>query len=127
MSNPGSRSSIGAGGGPIELGPDPSPVLTREVVFGQDGDFSWELFRKSYNAALANNLGNLVNRLTTMAHRYRNGRLSGTDARARTEAVVDACVPGYREAMNRLHLSGATVFAFSVVDAANEIIAKGEP
>src|SRR4029078_13739499 len=50
---------------------------TREVAFGQDGDFSWELFEKSYNADLANNLGNLVNRVTSMAHRYRSGLLNG--------------------------------------------------
>jgi methionyl-tRNA synthetase len=98
------------------------------VVFGQDGDFSWELFEKSYNAALANNLGNLVNRLTTMAHRYRDGRLTGTDAASvERRVVVEKCVPEYRKAMESLHLSGATVWAFSVVDAANEMIAKGEP
>ena len=75
--------SLGTVVDPLEaanrLGPDPLRLfLTREVVFGQDGDFSWELFEKSYNAALANNLGNLVNRLTTMAHRYRGGVLRGS-------------------------------------------------
>ena len=49
--------------------------LVKEVVFGDDGDFSWERFDERYNADLANNLGNLVSRVTAMAHQYRQGRL----------------------------------------------------
>ena len=45
-------------------------VSGRGSAFGGDGDFSWERFEKRYNADLANNLGNLVNRITTMAERY---------------------------------------------------------
>ena len=44
-------------------------------MFGDDGDFSWERFDERYNADLANNLGNLVSRVTAMAHQYRQGRL----------------------------------------------------
>lgn len=36
--------------------------LMREVSFGQDGDFSWEAFVNRYNADLANDYGNLLNR-----------------------------------------------------------------
>ena len=49
--------------------------LVKEVVFGDDGDFAWERFDERYNADLANNLGNLVSRVTAMAHQYRQGRL----------------------------------------------------
>ncbi|MGA1205381.1 MAG: class I tRNA ligase family protein [Opitutales bacterium] len=41
--------------------------LTREMSVGQDSDFTHELFLGRYNADLANNLGNLVNRLLNMA------------------------------------------------------------
>ncbi len=79
--------SLGTVVDPLEaadrLGPDPLRwYLTREIVFGQDGDFSWDLFEKSYNADLANNLGNLVNRVTSMAHRYRGGALNGAGVAA---------------------------------------------
>ena len=61
---------------PIEaadrLGVDPLRLyLVKEVAFGGDGDFSWERYEERYNVDLANNLGNLVSRVTAMAHRYR--------------------------------------------------------
>ena len=48
-------------------------VLLREVEFDRDSDVSWESFIRRYNADLANNFGNLVNRTVTMASRYLNG------------------------------------------------------
>ena len=41
--------------------------LFREVPFGQDGDFSIDRFEKRYQSDLANDLGNLVQRVLTMA------------------------------------------------------------
>ena len=111
------------------LGPDPLRLyLTREIVFGQDGDFTWELFEKSYNADLANNLGNLVNRLVTMAHRYRGGVLRGPgSAHPALTGVARDAVRGYTDALERLHLSGGAGHAFAPIDAANEYIASSEP
>lgn len=43
--------------------------LLREIPTGRDGDFSDELFIERYNSDLANNLGNLVNRLHTLISR----------------------------------------------------------
>src|SRR4030095_7107446 len=49
--------------------------LMSDVVTGQDADFSEERLVESYNADLANSLGNLLNRTLTMVHRYREGRI----------------------------------------------------
>ena len=73
--------SLGTAIDPIEaadrFGPDPLRLfLTKEIAFGGDGDFSWERYDERYNTDLANNLGNLVSRVTTMAHRYREGELA---------------------------------------------------
>jgi methionyl-tRNA synthetase len=47
--------------------------LLREVVFGQDGSFSYDALIGRYNAELANGIGNLVSRTLTMVNQYRGG------------------------------------------------------
>src|SRR4030095_15179329 len=48
-------------------------VTLREVPFDKDSDVSWDSFVRRYNADLANDFGNLVNRTVTMAGRYLDG------------------------------------------------------
>ena len=56
------------------LGSDGARYCTlREVAFDRDSDVSWDSFVRRYNADLANDLGNLVNRTVTMANRYLDG------------------------------------------------------
>ncbi|HKW00199.1 MAG TPA: methionine--tRNA ligase [Vicinamibacterales bacterium] len=110
------------------LGPDPLRwYLTREIAFGQDGDFSWELFEKSYNADLANNLGNLVNRVTSMAHRYRGGVLKGPGVAAESLGGVRDARQSYADAMEKYELSRGAATVMSCVDQANQLIATREP
>ena len=45
-------------------------VTLREFPFDQDADVSWDSFVRRYNADLANDFGNLVNRTVSMARRY---------------------------------------------------------
>src|SRR4029079_4001921 len=44
--------------------------LLREIVFGQDGSFSFDALVQRYNADLANGLGNLASRTLAMITRY---------------------------------------------------------
>ncbi|MFZ0663639.1 MAG: methionine--tRNA ligase [Acidobacteriaceae bacterium] len=44
--------------------------LLREVVFGQDGSFSFDALVQRYNSDLANGYGNLVSRTLTMIGKY---------------------------------------------------------
>jgi methionyl-tRNA synthetase len=48
-------------------------VALREVAFDRDTDVSWDAFLRRYNADLANDFGNLVNRTISMAGRYLGG------------------------------------------------------
>ena len=125
--------SLGTAVDPLEaverLGPDPLRLyLTKEIAYGQDGDFTWERFEDRYNVDLANNFGNLVSRIVAMADRYRQGRLvappapPGPLAEAASSAVAD-----YRRAMDRFALHQGVAAAFRIVDAANEYIANVEP
>ena len=47
--------------------------VMREMSLGQDANFSDEGMLKRFNADLANDLGNLVSRTTTMIHKYSGG------------------------------------------------------
>jgi len=47
--------------------------LLREIVFGQDGSFSFDALVQRYNADLANGYGNLVSRTLSMIGRYFDG------------------------------------------------------
>ena len=49
--------------------------LLREVVFGQDGNFSRDALITRYNADLANGLGNLASRVIAMIHQYCGGQI----------------------------------------------------
>ncbi len=49
--------------------------LLREVVFGQDGNFSRDALITRYNADLANGLGNLASRVLTMIAKYCDSRI----------------------------------------------------
>jgi methionyl-tRNA synthetase len=48
-------------------------VVLREVPFDRDSDVSWDGFLRRYNADLANDFGNLVNRTVSMGGRYLAG------------------------------------------------------
>ncbi|HSG79737.1 MAG TPA: methionine--tRNA ligase [Acidimicrobiia bacterium] len=47
----------------------------RDVSFGPDGNFSWEGMVERYNADLANDLGNLANRVLNLAEKFRDGQV----------------------------------------------------
>jgi methionyl-tRNA synthetase len=65
--------------------------LLREIPIGLDGNFSHEGFIHRVNSDLANDLGNLVQRLLTMIHNYFGGQIetigeeTGTDINLRQE------------------------------------------
>ncbi len=51
-------------------------TVLREVAFDRDSDVSWDSFVRRYNADLANDFGNLLNRSLSMTARYRDGARS---------------------------------------------------
>ncbi|MCU1382660.1 MAG: metG [Acidobacteria bacterium] len=118
---------------PIEaaarLGVDPLRLyLVKEVAFGGDGDFSWDRYEERYNVDLANNLGNLVSRVTSMAHRYRGGRVApGTSGNDQLARLGENIVADYRGAMDRFALHEGAAAAFRLIDGANEFIAATAP
>ena len=102
--------------------------LVKEVVFGDDGDFTWERFDERYNADLANNLGNLVSRVTAMAHQYRQGRIvPAGETSPRLREISNEVAAAYRQAMDGLDITRAAASVFRLIDAANLHIAESAP
>ena len=104
-------------------------VLLREVAFDRDADVSWDSFLRRYNADLANDFGNLVNRTVTMARRYLGGERPApraadaaplaegwSDTLARYQAALEGC---------RLH-DALTEFA-ELVGGANRTVDAEQP
>lgn len=72
-----------------KFGPDALRYFVlREMVLGQDADFSDERFETRYQTDLGNDLGNLVNRTLAMINRYRAGRVPAYDGFHLTELEV---------------------------------------
>ena len=104
--------------------------VLREMVMGQDADFSDERFETRYSE-LANKLGNLLNRTLKMIHSYRGGvipnydgfHLEEVDAPLRSDAVVEE----YKSAADRFapHLALQAIIDFA--SSANEYIDKTQP
>jgi methionyl-tRNA synthetase len=68
--------------------------LLREIVFGQDGSFSYDALINRYNSDLANGLGNLASRTLTMIQQYREGVIP-----KQTESAMPEVAPGVVESV----------------------------
>lgn len=66
--------------------------LMRDIATGQDADFNEERLKARYNADLANDLGNLVNRTVSMVRRYRHGVLTAAPGGASEDAAALAAL-----------------------------------
>ncbi len=101
--------------------------LTKEIPYGSDGDFSFERFEERYNADLANNLGNLVNRVTAMGARYREGRLVPTTSPSRLQDLAATTTREYAAAMESYALHQGVASVYRLLDATNEYLAERAP
>ena len=106
----------------------------REMVFGQDANFGDEAILTRYNADLANDLGNLASRATTMIHRYCGGVVPAPDTglRARTEeqaleTAVAALIDSVKASMRSFQLNVALRDIWDVIGASNRYIVTREP
>src|SRR2546429_8500159 len=63
--------------------------LLREVVFGQDGNFSYDALVTRYNSDLANGLGNLASRTAALIEKNFSGKIpKATERRPQDEALA---------------------------------------
>jgi methionyl-tRNA synthetase len=108
--------------------------LLREIVFGQDGSFSFDALLQRYNADLANGLGNLASRTLAMITRYFRGEVPYPSHTAAHTSADDAIAAAARNAISEFHslfeqyqFSRALESAWSVVAAVDKYIVENEP
>jgi len=107
--------------------------LLREVAFGSDGDFSMQSFINRYNADLANDFGNLLNRTLTMVDKYFQGEIPKNiswKADELSQELVDLTqkLPAlFDQHMNNLAFSEALAEIWKLINKANSYIEKEAP
>ena len=108
--------------------------LLREIVFGQDGSFSFDALVQRYNSDLANGLGNLASRTLTMIRRYFHGEVPYPSPAAGRKAADDAIAETARKVIAEFHaqfeqyqFSKALEAAWGLVSAVDKYIVENEP
>jgi methionyl-tRNA synthetase len=107
--------------------------VMREMVLGQDANFADDAFLTRYNADLANDLGNVVSRVTTMIQRYCGGVVpaAAPDAVSELEAELtrktDSTIAATLAAAAAFDFSQALRETWELISALNKYIVAREP
>ena len=106
--------------------------LMRDIATGQDADFNEERLKARYNADLANDLGNLVNRTVSMARRYRNGTLAAGPADKSADALAievlgSEAARRFDAALGAYQIHSALEAVWELIAAANGFVESSAP
>jgi len=101
--------------------------LMSDIVTGKDADFSEERLIECYNADLANNLGNLLNRTLNMAHRYREGVVKQAGGDSPLAAQAADLVRDYSAAVSAHEIQAAMERVGKFVTTCNAYIEMTAP
>jgi len=94
--------------------------FARHIPTLDDGDFTWEKFENAYNTELANDLGNLVARVSKMVTQYQAGVI-GDAPQAEHDMQL------YRESMQKLEFNKALDQVWLNVRSLNKYIDDVKP
>lgn len=108
--------------------------VLREMVFGQDGNFSRDSLLTRYNADLANGLGNLASRIIAMIHQYFAGQipapLADNAGAPRSVTLAKKSADVQQEAIahyEALQFSLALESIWSLVAATDQFLTESRP
>ena len=106
--------------------------LAREIIFGQDGQFTPEQFVERLNADLANNLGNLLNRSVSMINKYFDGVIPEykgelSDLDKNLKETAEKTVKAYEVLSDDLKVTESYAAVMDLVSAANKYIEESAP
>ncbi len=105
--------------------------LLREIPLGADGNFSYEALIGRINSDLANDLGNLCNRVVKMIDSYFEGAIpESAGIESRDEELIrftKETVKLYRASFDKLQLSKALENVWELISVCNKYIVANEP
>lgn len=94
--------------------------LLRYIPHDKDGDFSLDRVHEVYTADLANDLGNLVQRVMSMLGRYNDGKVAPASAKVARLTLLD-------EWAERADFNGALATIFTQVSGLNKRLEETQP
>ncbi len=99
----------------------------RDVSFGQDGQISPGGFESRYESELADQYGNLANRVLSMIGRYRDGVVPEAEAEADLAAVFEGAPDRVRALLDEAELTQALEEAWKLVRRLNQYVEETKP
>ncbi len=94
--------------------------FSRHIPTLDDGDFTWEKFETAYNTELGNDLGNLIQRVSSMITRYQAGVIGEAPQGEHDMST-------YHEAMESLEFNKAIDEVWAMVRSLNQYIENVKP
>ncbi|MEI8251172.1 MAG: methionine--tRNA ligase [Synechococcus sp. ELA057] len=105
--------------------------LLRDIPFGEDGDFQQQRFQDLVNNDLANTIGNLLNRTSSMARKWFDGAVPPAgDAADGQHLLANRCsstLSGYEQAMDQLDFRSAAELVLGLAIEANGYLNEQAP
>jgi len=95
--------------------------LLRKIPFSQDGDFSEIALVESHNHELADKLGNLISRVSTLAEKY------GLKKSSSKHLDATHLARKVKEHLDNLELDKALAEIFAFIDKCNEYVQEKKP
>ncbi|HWD39283.1 MAG TPA: methionine--tRNA ligase [Fimbriimonas sp.] len=101
--------------------------LTAIMPYENDSNFTYEEFDRRYNADLANDLGNALNRTLAMAHKFVGGQVPSDEAEDAAIEAISAARDSFEAAVDAFRMERASESAFGLVRFLNKYIDTRAP
>ena len=105
--------------------------LLREIVFGNDGNFSRDALITRINSDLANDLGNLLHRTVSMIEKYHGGVVTNAGVSEAVDedlqALVKTTVANFEKDMDAMEINSAIKGVWALISRANKYIDETGP
>ena len=105
--------------------------LLREIVFGNDGNFSRDALITRINSDLANDLGNLLHRTVSMIEKYHGGVVTNAGVIEAVDedlqALVKTTAENFAKDMDAMEINSAIKGVWALISRANKYIDETAP